>query len=267
MFTVEERDRVQEQLLARAEADDTITGAAFTGSHATGDSDRWSDTDLVLAIRGELITTLNQWTRWLYGELGAQHHWDLPAGPRIIRVFLLSGWLEIDLTFAPETEFGPRGPSWQTIFGEAQPLEPFTAPDRDNLAGLAWHHALRARVCIERSRWWQAEYWISAMRDHAITLACLRLGYPADHAKGSHLLPDELTAPLDATLVRSLAEPELRRALSATISVVTNELERSDPALATRLRPMLADLAITNDSPGDNYRRESHRGKRQLPRI
>ena len=71
-------------------------------------------------------------------------------------------------------------------------------------------------------------------------------------------LPGELTAPLETTLVRSLAEPELRRALSATISVVTNELERSDPVLATRLRPMLADLAIINNSPGDNYRRESH---------
>ena len=36
------------------EADGAITGAAFTGSLATGDDDRWSDTDLVLAVRGEL---------------------------------------------------------------------------------------------------------------------------------------------------------------------------------------------------------------------
>jgi predicted nucleotidyltransferase len=46
VFTAAERDRVQELLLARAEADGAITGAAFTGSHATGDDDRWSDTDL-----------------------------------------------------------------------------------------------------------------------------------------------------------------------------------------------------------------------------
>jgi hypothetical protein len=61
MFTVEERDHLQEQLLARAEADDTVTGAAFAGSHATGD--RWSDTDLILSVRGELATTLHRWTR------------------------------------------------------------------------------------------------------------------------------------------------------------------------------------------------------------
>lgn len=81
------------------------------------------------------------------------------------------------------------------------------------------------------------------MRDHAITLASVRLGYPAHHAKGSHLLPADLAAPLEKALVRSLAEPELRRVLAATISVVTGELERFDPALANRLRPMLAELA------------------------
>ena len=85
------------------------------------DDDRWSGTDLVLAVRGELGPVAHRWTRWLCGELGAVHHWDLPAGPRIIRVFLLPGWLEIDLTFAPEEEFGPRGPQWRTVFGRAWP--------------------------------------------------------------------------------------------------------------------------------------------------
>ena len=77
MFTAEQRDRVREQLLARAEADSAVTGAAFTGSHATGDGDRWSDTDLVLAVHGDVAQVLHAWTRWLYRELGAQHHWDL----------------------------------------------------------------------------------------------------------------------------------------------------------------------------------------------
>jgi NAD(P)-dependent dehydrogenase (short-subunit alcohol dehydrogenase family) len=73
--------------------------------------------------------------------------------------------------------------------------------------------------------------------------ACLRLGYPAHYAKGAHLLPDDPTAPLAATLVRSPSEPELRRALAATIELVTGELERSEPGLAERLRPMLTALA------------------------
>jgi len=102
MFTVEERDRVREQLLARAEADGTIAGAAFTGSHAVGESDRWSDTDLVLAVRGELTTTLNRWTRWLYDDLGAQHHWDLPAE----RVHAVPHGVDVD-AFKPDLAGGP----------------------------------------------------------------------------------------------------------------------------------------------------------------
>lgn len=62
MFSVEERDRVQELLLARAKGDETVVGAAFTGSCAVGASDRWSDTDLVLGVRGELRATVDRWT-------------------------------------------------------------------------------------------------------------------------------------------------------------------------------------------------------------
>lgn len=242
MFTVGERDRVQELLLARAGADDAVPAAGFTGSHATGADDRWSDTDLVLAVRGELSPVANRWTRWLYGTLGALHHWDLPAGPRLIRAFLLPGWLEVDLTFTPEEEFGPRGPQWQTLFGQPRPLAPFPAPDPDTLAGLIWHHARHAYVSIERGRWWQAEHWISAMREHVITLACVRLDYPAAHAKGAHLLPRQLAAALETTLVRSLSEVELRRALAAALTVVTGELWLGNPVLAARLQPMFAEL-------------------------
>lgn len=242
MFTAEDRDRVSAQLLERAEADDSITGAAFTGSLATGDGDRWSDTDLVLAVRGDLTATVDKWTRWLYGELGAVHHWDLTAGPTFTRVYLLPGWLEVDLTFTPEDQFGPRSRRWRTIFGQPRQFQPFPPANPEQLAGLVWHHALHARICIERGRWWQAEHWISAIRDQVITLACLRLGYPASYAKGAHLLPGDLSAPLEATLVRSLGEPELRRAMAAAITVATAELKRSDLALADRLRPMLTEL-------------------------
>jgi len=243
MFTARDRDRIREQLLARAEADESITGAAFTGSLATGDGDRWSDTDLVLAVRGELTAAVDRWTRWLCDDLGAVHQWDLSTAPSVIRVFLLPGWLELDLTFTPEDQFGPRSPQWRTIFGQPRQLHPFPRVDPEQLAGLVWHHALHARICIERGRRWQAEHWISAIRDHVITLACLRLGYSASYAKGAHLLPEDLTGPLEATLVRSPDESELRRALAATITVATGELERSDTSLASRLRPMLTELA------------------------
>jgi hypothetical protein len=55
-------------------------------------------------------------------------------------------------------------------------------------------------------------------------------------------VPGDLTSPLEATLIHSLTEPELRRALDAVIDALMNELDRSAPALAARLRPPLKDL-------------------------
>ena len=253
LFSVEERDRVRARLLARAEADGAVVGAAFTGSYATGDADRWSDTDLVLGVRGtEVGATLDAWTAWLRDDFGALHHWDLPVGPAsVVRVFLLPGWLELDLTFAPEAEFGPRGPQWHTIFGAPRSLPPFAPPRHTTVTGLAWHHALHARVSIERERWWAAEYWIGQLRGHLIELACLRLDLPTAHAKGAHLLPDETSTPLAVTLVRTLTALELRRALHAAVTLFASELAYLDVELAAMLGPALAEIpGVPRDGGG-----------------
>jgi hypothetical protein len=242
MFSVEERDRVRGRLLELAQGDPGVVGAAITGSAALGGGDRWSDIDLAFAVGGPLDLALERWTERLYRDFAAVHHWDLASGPTVYRVFLLPGWLEVDLGFAPEGGFGPRGPSWRIVFGEAAAPEPAAVPGSDHLAGLAWHHALHALVCIERGRSWQAEHWISALRDQLLALACRRLGHPTAYAKGAHLLPAGLTGPLEASLIRSLEEAELRRALGAAVTALTAELRRSDPALAVRLQPMLEEL-------------------------
>jgi hypothetical protein len=243
MFAVEDRERVLRFLLQLAEDDPAVVGAAVTGSLATGESDRWSDVDLAFAIRGRLGTALDRWTMRLYQGLGALHHWDLGSGSSVYRVFLLPDWLEVDIAFTPEADFGARGPSWRLVFGDSASPAPAETPRGDELAGLAWHHALRARVCIERGRWWQAEHWISGIRDEVLALAALRLGHPTGYAKGAHLLPAEVTAPLEDALVRSIDEAELRRALKAAVTALDAELARFDPDLAARLRPMLSDLA------------------------
>ncbi|GAQ57336.1 aminoglycoside 6-adenylyltransferase [Streptomyces acidiscabies] len=46
------KDQVADRLLTLARQDPAITGAALTGSHATGHADAWSDLDLVLAVHG-----------------------------------------------------------------------------------------------------------------------------------------------------------------------------------------------------------------------
>ena len=245
MFSVAERDLIRQRLLHLAQHDPAVVAAAITGSHATDDEDRWSDIDLAFAVSDPLDAVMHRWTRQMYQDFAAVHHWDLTAGSAIYRVFLLPHCLEVDLAFSPEAEFGPRGPSWRLIFGQSTPLQAAIPSGQDEMAGLAWHHALHARISIERGRYWQAEHWIGAMRTQTIALACHRLGLPTSYAKGAHLLPADISGPLETTLVRSTDETELRRALLAAATALAAELTRTDPSLAGRLRPILTELAST----------------------
>ncbi|MEU8086742.1 hypothetical protein AB0B57_24410 [Micromonospora sp. NPDC049101] len=255
MFSVGARDSIRERLLAAAESDPAVVGAAVTGSHAVEGADRWSDIDLVLGIEGALDSALRHWSELLYRDFAAVHHWDLPSGSSVYRVFLLPGMLEVDIGFTPAAQFGPRGPTWRTVFGHPAPAQEDPSPGRRTLVGLGWHHALHAWICIQRHRWWQAEQWISALRGQVLALACLRLGHPTSYAKGAHLLPPDVTAPLNATLVRALDEAELTRALRAAAAALIAELALADASLAARLACTLNDLRVDGQPSGSSIAR------------
>ena len=231
------------RLLELAEADDAVVAAALTGSYVATGGDEWSDIDVALGIEGDLPTALARWTETLYDELAAIHHWDLPHLSSGARGYLLPGCLEGDVAFTPAADFGPRGPKWRTVFGETAELAPGAAPNVSEIAGVCWHHLLHARACVERGTPWQAEWLISALRDHTITLACARLGLTTAYAKGADQLPVELQEDLAEGIVASLADDELRRALRAAARTFSDELARSDAALAARLDATLRELA------------------------
>jgi hypothetical protein len=242
MFTIEERDHVRARLLELAEVDPDVVGAAITGSYAVDGGDEWSDIDLSFGIRGELAPALEQWREVLYREFEAIHHWDLPAGSTIYRVFLLPDWLQVDISFTPASDWGPRGPNWRTVFGETVDLST-PKPSPDELVGWAWVLARHARACLDRKKPWQALWCINSVRDNVLALASLRLGYPARYARGADLLPSEVTEPISHALVRSLDYSELSRALAAATQALAAELDQTDAALASKLRPLLAELA------------------------
>lgn len=246
MFSAERSADVRDLLLRRAETDERIIGAALTGSEAQGTADRWSDVDLFFGVAPDasVETVLGDWSDFAYRELGALHHFDLHSGAATYRAFLLEDLLEIDLAFTPATEFGQLGDgAFRVVFGNAAPARSGSGIDRDLLVGMAWHHVLHARISIERAKPWQAEYWISALRDHLVTLACARLGLPTAYAKGADRLPAGILRPLEDTLVRGLQPGELSRALDAVTRALLHELHETDPELATRLTQSLLELA------------------------
>lgn len=170
------------------------------------------------------------------------NHFDLRAGKRIYRVFLLPSGLEVDVSVMPAEEFGAYGPEFRALFGTPHQLEAMPQPSASSLIGLGWLHVFHARACIERNQPWKAEYWISGVRDQVIALACLRLGENAIYGHAVDRLPAAVTDPLAGALVRSLEASELRRALAVGTMCLIVELEQWDKQLSARLSPLLREF-------------------------
>lgn len=241
MFTIETRERVRARLLDRARADVRVVSAAITGSAARGAEDEWSDIDLAFAVADgvPVDVVLGDWAAWITSDLGAVHHWDLVGGGWTYRVFLLPDALEVDLGIAAASDFGSRGPGFRLVFGEGVERESASPPEARFVIGLGWHHVLHARSAIARDKPWLAEWLISALRDHVLELACLRMELSTAFGRGFDALPDDVRLPLEGALVRSLEPRELRRALDVVTSALVEEVRAHDAGLADRLAATL----------------------------
>jgi hypothetical protein len=247
MFSIEDRNRARDRALELASSDARVVAAAVVGSLALDEGDRWSDLDLTFGVADgvPVLDVLDDWTRRFVAEFDAVQLFDLPAGATIYRVFLFPGCLQFDLSFSPASEFGALGPKFRLLFGSAVE-RPFPGPPAaDQLFGYAVHHALRARFCIERGRFWHAEYWISAARDHALSLACRRRDLPAYYGRGFDDLPDDVRETFRNALVRSLDRDELLRALGEVIAGLLREADEVRP-LAAKVEPQLRSLAAAH---------------------
>lgn len=243
MFTVEYRAHVRERLIAMAKEDPRIESAAAVGGSAQGEPDPWSDIDLTfgLAPGAAMGSVLATWTESIKQEFDAVTLFDLPFRSSIYRVFLLPGSLQVDLSFTPGSDFGAHTPRFKLLFGSAVEKEHVRPPTARHVFGMGIHHAVRAQFCIERGRPWQAEYWISAVRDHALTLACLRLGFEADLGRGFDKLPADIREPAEKALVRSIETEELKRALRAGVDSLLSEAAGAHED-AARIDAMLREL-------------------------
>lgn len=197
-------------MLALADEDERVVDGKIVGSLATGGGDRFSDLDLTFAVADgvPIADVLEDWSTIVESELGAVRLFDLPARSSIYRVFMLPGCLQFDLSFTPAAQYDA----------------PLTGPpDARELFGYGVHHALRARFSIERGRLWLAEYWVSAVRDYALSLASLRHGLAARFGRGFDDLPADVLAAYEDAIVRSLDRAELLRALRVAVDGLLRE--------------------------------------------
>jgi hypothetical protein len=246
MFSIQDRNLLRDYVLQLARSDPRVVAGAVVGSLALSDGDRWSDLDLTFSVADEysIFDVLEDWTGDLRKEFDAAQLFDVPSGASMYRVFLLPGCLQFDLSFTPASTFGATGPKFKLLFGRSREKPYSKPPEAQELFGYAVHHALRARVCIERERYWQAEYWISATRDYALHLACLRRNLPAYQGRCFDDLPPELRDIFSCALVTTLTRDELLRALTCVIDGLLYEIEDVQE-LALKVKPQL--LALTAD--------------------
>jgi hypothetical protein len=241
MFTVEQRDALSEHVLGLAKADERVVAGAVVGSLAVHEGDRFSDLDLTFGISDDVrvAEVLDDWTRALTDGLSAVQLADLDRGPTTYRVFLLPHALQLDLSMTSAGKFRPAGPRFRLLFGEtaASESEARTSGAGDlfiptpQIAGaiFGWGviYAVHAHRCIERERVWQAEHYVGSVRDHALSLACLRHGLPGVQARGYDELPDEILARFEAAHVSVLEAVALRTALASCISALIHEGEEA----------------------------------------
>jgi hypothetical protein len=238
VYTIEQRDALREHVLQLAKEDERVVAGAAVGSLAVDGGDQFSDLDLTFGIADAVPTAevLDEWTRALAGERDAVQLADLERGPTTYRVLLLPDALQFDLSMTPAAQFRPAGPRVRLLFGETAAGDSEVSTPRvagnlfiptpsvaHDLFGWGVIYTLHARACIERGRFWQAEHYIGAVRDHALSLACRREGLPAVQARGYDDLSAETLARFEPTHISAIEPGPLRAALAGSVLALMRE--------------------------------------------
>jgi hypothetical protein len=239
-FTVAERDRVRDRILALAEEDERVVAGAVVGSLAVGPGDEWSDLDLTFAVAGATVgDVLEDWTPRM-AELGGVVLFDLHAGATVYRVFLLPGCLQVDLSFTPASQFAPAGPNWRLLFGTAGEPAHIAPRPVEEIVGYGALFAVHARGSIARGRVWQAEHWITGVRNEALSLAARRHGVRDREYRGVDELPPEVLERAVSARAGALEPEELRRALRAAVELLLAEAGDDAAHVEERVRELVA---------------------------
>jgi hypothetical protein len=243
MFDVTFREEVREKIIAKAKGDTRIVSAAVIGSYASGKVDRWSDIDLTFGVRESFtpIQLVDSWTEYVISEFGGVVLFDAQRGNIIYRVFILPGCFQVDLSFSPASEFSPRGPHFNLLYGKQHEMQQAATPSNKELFGYMIHHILRAKICSERNRLWQAQFWINEARNYVLKLACLSRGLNPSEGRGfDDLPPDILNVFRDS--FGGLGKEEISEAIKTIIvgiPVISEEVNK----YSIELRDALTELS------------------------
>lgn len=223
---------------ALLDADPRVDGLVLIGSGAVGFRDELSDVDLIAAVAPGLDAAEvgDELARRLAESLPLYRYAQTPpARARGIHVFLLTGHLELDLSFIATSELRALDERWRIVFDRTgdvtrrMSLPRPAGPDRREQArfrflggcGSLWF-GLKA---LRRGDLLLAIDRLGQVRQHATALACLE-HFGSDDAAAARA--DELPAD-DRTDLERLAcgatERELERAFASAVAILSHRDE------------------------------------------
>jgi len=112
----------------------------------------------------------------------------------------------------------------------------------EDIFGWGVIYAVYARTCIERGRVWQAEHYVGAVRDHALSLACLGQGLPTVEARGYDDLSAETLARFQDAHICTVEPGALRAALAGSVLAPMREGSEGRLLHADVIAERLAEL-------------------------
>ncbi len=257
LFSSSDRESTLRRVVRLFEADPRIEAAVITGSLGADTADRWSDVDLgAIVVDGAGCETVAaDWVDRVYRELPVVHHYETAFGTTLVRGFLLTNALLVDLAFTPSVDFSVWAPvriafdrRGAATAAADRPVSWAPTPDWRGEAGFGFHDVLHAWSAAQRRKPWESLYYLQRVRNRTLALASERHGHDAEEFR--HV--DELPAEERDSLLNSLAGDLDRATLIGAIGVATRaflaELRRGDSALAARLEvPLEALLASSPD--------------------
>jgi hypothetical protein len=230
VFSVQDRERLRAELVARARADHRIVGAALVGSGAAGGEDAYSDIDLALRVgpNADFDEVVADWTAWLVRAHSVVTTMDLGEPGALYRVFLLPTTLQVDVSFWAFGRFGGNGEPFSVIYGDEAVLHRRPGFDQPLALDMAWLYALHVRSALARGRYWQALWMVNGLRDQLGSVWASRSGLNPAQARGIDDLPEEARAQLAGMVPASVSREALVAAFAAALGAL--RIERPDLA-------------------------------------
>lgn len=246
MFIAADRETLRARLIETARVHSDIETAALLGSAARGEEDRWSDIDLALGLGPGVDpkTAADTWTELVEQTNPVVDHLDIEAAGGLYRVLLLASTLQVDLSFWPHGQLPASNDSVHVLFGDtaSQTAPAQAAKDLSSHVRTSWLYALHVRCALGRGRTWQALWMLDGIRNHVITLLCLRHGLPSAEGRGVDRLPPAVLKDLSQTLPGGLDPSSITLSFRRLTNLLAREAEQQALPLPTGLWTVLDEL-------------------------